>query len=242
MNETWKTLKTTELRSLARDLGIKGMSSANKATLIPAIETVYAEIEAAAKAAKAPKAPKGKRCEICGVRPIGKVARGDSFDYCDACYEEANWENTHSDSGHDEVPTIEEIEDPNAEWTDETDKANALAVRAEMVNCWICHPELNKASTSYVAKRGTSRLGQVMHVTLRASATEKAAQTIAQLPESWTASVKTVKGITTLTAASANESATMVWDSRGRTTGGTYTDLGKTRKIRNVAELLRLAS
>jgi hypothetical protein len=212
-------LKTTDLRKVARDLEIKGMSSANKATLIPAIEAKQAEFEAIAK----PSRMQSRRCVSCETRPATKESPEGQL--CKLCLEEAGWENTHSDQGHEEML-----------------KADEDSLGYTLGDCWICHPELNRASAEYVAKRGTSRIGQVMHVTLRASGEEKAAQTIAQLSKAWTADVTNSKGVTYLRVALGGVSGTMVWDAQGRTTGGTYTVEGKTRKIRNVAELLRLAS
>lgn len=51
-------MKTKDLRLMARDLGIKGYGSAGKGFLIPEIEKVMAEREAAKKAEEAAKQPK----------------------------------------------------------------------------------------------------------------------------------------------------------------------------------------
>jgi len=61
-----------------------------------------------------------KMCIECGLRPITKEAKGPEV--CDPCFDYAGWENTHSDSGHDENP--DDLAD-------------------EMAQCPVCHPELD---------------------------------------------------------------------------------------------------
>jgi hypothetical protein len=189
---------------------------------------------------------KSTRCSICEKRPVGNEAKmGGHADYCNACFEEASWENTHTDQGHETCPTLEEINDPSAEWTSENDKQDALDVRAEMADCWICNPELNEAQKEYRERQGSSRVGMTIHVSIRAAGVTKAEETAAQLDESYEAKIsKPTKrnGQTTkLTFVSTIQTFILSWDARGRFVTGSVTENGKTRKVRNVSEALRLA-
>ena len=96
---------TVALRQVAKELGLKGLGSANKATLLPAI-TAEMERRAPAPAKKAP-----KMCVVCGKRrPTAKNGPGFN-DQCDPCHEEGGgWENTHSDGGHAEILAVEEAD------------------------------------------------------------------------------------------------------------------------------------
>lgn len=82
-----------------------------------------------------------KLCVTCQDRPVARLGEdqaANSAESCTPCFDEAGWENSHSDGGHDSlkerlshdgyVPTSFE----QAEMT-------------EMDKCWICHPELNDA-------------------------------------------------------------------------------------------------
>lgn len=66
------------------------------------------------------------KCIDCRVRPITKNIIGPEL--CDPCLEYAEWENTHSDYGHD-------AEGPA------TDDLYEAGMRAQ--GCWICYPELD---------------------------------------------------------------------------------------------------
>lgn len=73
-----------------------------------------------------------KLCTICNTRTVGSGPGHDAqqaqvMGYCNTCMTEADWENTHSDYGHD-------IDGPDS------DDDYAVNVRAR--GCWICHPEL----------------------------------------------------------------------------------------------------
>ncbi|ADU06422.1 hypothetical protein ML5_0880 [Micromonospora sp. L5] len=170
---------TTGLRKQARELGIKGMGSANKATLLPLVTAevtrrnaeelaaAKAEAEKAASEAKpAPAKKADKGCRSCGVRNVG-TGSGDSTDrdaaraveLCVPCHEEAQWENAHSDHGHDALP-----EDA-----------------AERAGCWICYPELNRASADYKGRYGTSRAGMKVNVTRKMTSRQKAELVAQQL-------------------------------------------------------------
>jgi hypothetical protein len=67
-----------------------------------------------------------KLCTVCEIRTqytgtgVGVDDAPHLSDMCNLCYTEGGWENTHSDEGHD------------AETMDD--------------DCWICHPNLNRAA------------------------------------------------------------------------------------------------
>jgi hypothetical protein len=93
--ENLTAMKTVELRKLAGSIGIKGMSSARKGDLIPAI------IASAAKAERTENGTvKGKLCAECGEKPVDRKTQGADSTMCDDCFEYAGWENTHSDEDH----------------------------------------------------------------------------------------------------------------------------------------------
>lgn len=189
-----------------------------------------------------------KTCEICKKRPAAPLktrqAEGMSadMDFCVPCFEEAGWENTHSDDGHEGFESLtvrKSVFNTKAEL--EAWKAN---VREEIKGCWICNPELNKAQREYAPRTGTSRAGMVINVPIRAAGVEKAAVVEKALTERFEVKVTTNKktGVTALTAKSAQESFILFWDGQGRFEAGTVQENGRSRKVRNVAEVLRLAS
>lgn len=234
-------LKTVELRKLAGQMGIKGMSSSRKEQLLPVIwaeidrshEQALAENTPATPVAK--KAPKGaKRCSICETRPVGSPNRGSYGDrpqakamgYCTPCLTQAEMENAHSDYGHE--------------------SNSATSEDAEKLACWICHPELDETSETYVTRKGVSRVGQKMHVAPRAGGVQKAAETIAQMPELPHTIEGRKDGSTTLTVTIGQSTIlTLVWDFAGRydyRASGIRLTSGKIRKVRNVSEALRIAN
>lgn len=176
---------------------------------------------------------KSTRCSICQKRPVGSGQGSDpkhakSMGYCAPCLEEAEWENTHNDYDHE----------------------GANAGTEETEGCWVCHPELNRASDDYADRMGSTRAGMVIHVTIRAAGVTKAEQTIAHLSDEGQNERFTFKivkpskrngQITKLVAISAQETYEAKWDDRGRFLSGSVTEDGKTRKVRNVAEIVRLA-
>jgi hypothetical protein len=193
---------------------------------------------------------KSARCEICKTRPQMpkakmKAEHGVDFPYCEPCLEEANWENVHSDDDHEgllnRAKTAKEANVKN--------KAEILAAlerhHKEIEHCWICQPELNEASKDYVARSaGTSRKGMVMNVKRSMGPVEKAAVVVAAV-EALKGETKTrkAKGAIFLTATTAAGVLKTSWDPRGyheaATSTWTQAD-GKVRKIRNVAQCLRL--
>ena len=183
-----------------------------------------------------------KRCEIenC-TRNVG-TGKGDqdaTGAYCNPHYTEGGWENTHNDYGHDAI--LAKIADKKRLTPKQKSEADA------MVDCWICHPEINEANKEHTVRQGTSRAGIVIHVSIRAAGETKAAETVAQMEkisEQYSFKVATAKKTqeVTLRVDSAQQSFILFWDARGRFTGGSVSENGKTRKVRNVSEVLRLAS
>lgn len=103
--------KTTDLRKFAAKLGLKGMSSANKATLTAAInehfDKVEAEEAAKAKPAKKAKAPKTRKaesngvCVVCKIAKINAKTQGADSTMCTTCFDEGGIENEHQDGVHE---------------------------------------------------------------------------------------------------------------------------------------------
>lgn len=88
-----------------------------------------------------------KLCTVCNTRPVGYGTNGDQAHaqrqgMCTPCLEEAGWENTHNDYGHDE--TSEHMVQAGS---------NEAGHRVE--GCWICFPELNDAQKTYVKRERT---------------------------------------------------------------------------------------
>lgn len=221
-------MNVTDLRKAFTAQGIKGFSSANRATFNAAIEAAElaayaekAEREAAAKpvATAAPKAPKKGICEDCG-RKVGKSGHPT---LCEPCYDYAGWENTHQD-GHDD------------------DEATAAA-------CPVCHPELDPRTAR---KTGRSRAGMVIiakGTEIHKSATFKAAAEAAGWAVRITVTVETVEEDGeefelekhTAIATKGDDTMTMVWNGRAYDyPASSMTKGGKGRKVRNLKEALRL--
>lgn len=185
-------------------------------------------------------------CTICLLRPAAspatRSAAGMTSDmkYCVPCFDEAGWENTHNDGNHEGI--AEKVA------AKKRLTPNQKAEQATMADCWICHEELNEAKKGYTPRQGTSRAGMTINVSIRAGGETKAAETEAQMetrqPGAFQVKVTTNKktGDVAMTAKGGNQSFILFWDARGRFTGGSVTENGKARKIRNVAEALRLAS
>lgn len=143
-NTTAKVIPAKDLRTCplcSKEMSFRGLASHVKKERAAA-EANYLDIEAAhtealtiEEAAK-PKA-KAKRtrklCTLCKLRAPG-TGNGTDPDqarrmgYCTPCLTEAEWDNTHSDYGHDS----------HNDATPEKD------------SCWVCHPELNEAAKDYV--------------------------------------------------------------------------------------------
>lgn len=160
-----KAMSSTVLRGYAREIGVKRSATDTKTDLLAKVLGRVEEVAAAEKAltekaretvpalAKRDRTgrtlpPKGpKLCSICNKRPVGSGQGTDPrhakvMGYCAPCLEEAEWENTHSDEGHEAINAGRDI-----------------APGVEMTGCWICHPELNAASDDYVAPTRRSKVG-----------------------------------------------------------------------------------
>ena len=169
-----------------------------------------------------------KRCDVCSVRPADSTTPEGKL--CLPCYEEAGWENSHSDNDHEGYRS----------WTlrntNYTTRKALLAgieeVAAETTGCWVCHPELNEAQREYTQRTGSSRVGMVLNVPLRATAQDKAkiASTKLGLVD---ARMRTNHGVTTLKSKA--DDVELSWDARGRYVSGTVAG----RKVRNVSDAMR---
>ncbi len=218
------TMGTVALRKLARELGLKGLSSARGETIRLAIREAYdahqAEIEAAelekeAEAEKA-KAPKKNACEDCGRRVNKKVHP----ELCEVCYDYAGWENTHQDG--DNGPEGHE-------------------------GCPICHPELDKR---FNRREGRSRAG--MEIVARGTEVHKSETfKVAASAAGWTVTIgiqepteaDEVQGDTRYVAMAVrgDDSIELAWRGRAYDYPNSAAHLGgKDRKVRNLKEALRL--
>lgn len=89
-------------------------------------------------------------CNVCGTRTVGSGGRqydtqsASSLGLCGYCYEEAGWENTHSDWGHD----------ANSETVVEGDGEDENGHRVK--GCWICFPELNMAQKPHTPRKASA--------------------------------------------------------------------------------------
>ena len=120
-------------------------------------------------------------------------------------------------------------------------------VEVEQAGCWICHPELNQAqkvTKGRAASTGErpSRAGQVINVPLRASGVTKAAVVTAKAPKDLPAVVKTEDLWTTLEITAPDFTIVLVWNPFGNYDylRSSFTANGTVKRIRNVAEALRL--
>lgn len=211
-------MNAMEIRKLAQSLGFKNVAKYRKVELEEMVKAEQAKraaetINNAKKAAK--KAPKqSKRCAVCEVRPVTKDSPESQL--CRPCLTKAEWENMHSDYGHSP-----EGEQPH--------------------DCWVCFPELDESSADYVQRKGTSRVGMVLHVTPRATGQDKAKQVAEQLKDFGMASIKVYKGVVTLTLETSGASVKLAWDANGRYLydSTAITVGGKSRKARNVSAAIK---
>jgi hypothetical protein len=219
-----------------------------------------------------------KICSICNLRPIPSLkVRDDAgmsrdMDYCVPCYDEAGWENTHSDQAHEyfaetfasaPVACSEEgcsrLEAHKGRHGSATKAETKIvdaylaefqpdqveAIQAEMENCWLCRPELNQAKREYVQRAGISRKGQVIHA--KGDVTEKSRVLVEAIEAAGgTAKVTKSRGEIKLSGECPRGLIEVRWDARGRYQYGpsVFYPAGsvKINKIRNVSEALRLIS
>lgn len=182
-----------------------------------------------------------KTCPICQNRPMytGKGPGADEAprlsEMCNFCFTEGGWENEHQDDSHDA------IKNGGADAGEFGEEEQLTAVLDMMKACWICEPKLNLAKKAKRETAGTSRTGMRLTVPVRAAAKAKAEAVKAQLPEGYAASIRTVKGVTTLKAAKAvGVGIVLRWDVRGAFVSGTaQAGNGTTKRVRNASEALR---
>jgi hypothetical protein len=183
------------------------------------------------------------KCTDCG-RKVSTDVIGPEL--CDLCLEYAEWENAHSDHGHDEIAKTPEGTYPAAWGVPAKSKlaedlAYVASERTMMGTCPVCHPELDPRKPRREVT-GTSRLGMVMVVPVRAPGEDKAAAVKAQLQGfRGAAEANDANGVTLrLTKGSKAAKITVEanWDMRGRWIGGTVNG----KKARNASELLRLVA
>lgn len=198
-------------------------------------------------------------CNICNKRPVDSKA-GIS-DACVPCYEEGAWENQHQDDSHDFLNGVAEaaktagavelrrlarqagIKNAGQHKSAELRAMVADAIGAETAGCWICDPGLNEAQmedATIINFPRKSRKGQVINVPLRAPGEIKAAVVVKAAPA---AEVEVARdGSATLQLDLDGLKLHLAWDAEGcyDYAASSATLGGKSRKVRNVAEALRL--
>ncbi|MFF0099800.1 hypothetical protein ACFYO8_10740 [Micromonospora sp. NPDC005257] len=245
---------TVALRKLARELGIKGMGSANKATLLPLVTAEVtrrnAEELAAAKLA-AEKAASEEFTRLTAL-PLAEQAKPKTqkriqqlSNHPDNCgpreaepakakkvsltaEEWAMEENGHSDQGHDAIAQGE-VEGIDAKYLAE--------IRECIEVCPICHPERFNKRPGYAAsgRYSVSRAGMQVNVTRRMTAAEKAGKVAKELVKS---EITASEGFTRLTGTTKMGAAVeLFWDLQGRFQHRSSRVGG--RKVLNVAAALR---
>lgn len=199
-------------------------------------------------------------CNICNKRPVSREVRNQM---CDPCRIESEWENEHSDRGHSFLSGVAEaaktvgavelrklapkagIKNAGQHKSAELRVLILAAVETEQAGCWECHPELNEAQMEPKTRKAPegerpSRKGQVINVPLRAQAEVKAAVVVKAAPAAQVYVNK--NGSATLKLELNGLKLELAWDADGRYDypASSATLGGKSRKVRNVAEALRL--
>lgn len=195
-----------------------------------------------------------KICNICNERPVSKIVLNG---LCDPCREEGEWENAHSDHAHEDFGQLAEaaktasavelrklapkagIRNAGQHKSAELRTMIAEAIEEMQHGCWICHPELNEARMTVKSER-PSRKGQVINVPLRAPGEIKAAVVQKRAPQAQI--IVNRDGTVKLDLTTPSFVLILAWDVEG---GYDYPNsvavvAGKKRKVRNVAEALRL--
>lgn len=218
-------ITVTNLRKIFTEQGIKGAGKWNREIFDSLIAQAWdaATEQDAARTPVATKPAAGK-CTECGRKEDFRASG-----LCEVCRTEGEWENAHSDEGHanEEFPVRDALTE----------------------NCWICHPELNKAKAP--KRAGRSRAGMVIvakGTEIHKSATFKAAAEAA----GWTVTVQSetyemgadAEGEGTryyATATRGEDAISLAWDGRAYDYPSSSAQLaGKARKIRNLKEALRV--
>lgn len=121
------------------------------------------------------------------------------------------------------------------------------AIEAEQAGCWICHPELNEAQRPAKTRKAStgerpSRVGQVINVPLRAPGEVKAEVTMKKIGKPQASNISTSGGNVVLSVTLVGFTLRLVWDAEGHYNyaASSATLDGQARKVRNVAEALRI--
>lgn len=202
-----------------------------------------------------------KLCNICNTRPVDAAA-GIS-DACVPCYDEGTWENQHQDDRHDELNEIlaglgtagavelrklaprAGVKNAGQFKSAELRVKIREAIEATEAGCWICHLELNEArKPKRAASTGEkkSRVGQKINVPMRAPGELKAAVVVKAAGESNCVLQVLGGDIAVLEVQMNSVTIRLAWDAFGRYdyASSAASVNGHTKKVRNVAEALRL--
>lgn len=138
-----------------------------------------------------------KMCNVCGKRRVGTTGQdplsAKLAGQCGLCMDEGGWENTHTDDGHEAM-------NPDAM----NPSAHELEILDTMKDCWICHPELNKAANWKPGKAKTApatkatyvRRPQLNHKVHTHPQTPKARRACKEAFWAWAASTEGPKDLT----------------------------------------------
>jgi hypothetical protein len=214
-------ITVTNLRKIFTEQGVKGASSWKRedfnSTVIAAEFAAYAEAET-----RKPVAKPAKRgvCTECGRKEDFRASG-----LCKADREYAEWENAHSDQGHN-TP-------------DEQDGADTA-------DCPVCHPELDPRK-AVVKREGRSRAGMVIiakgsevHKSqIFKEAAEAAGWTVTVTGEVYDDDEKATRYYAD--AYRGTDAIQLAWDGRAYDYPASSALIaGKNRKVRNLKEALRL--
>lgn len=170
-----------------------------------------------------------KLCRVCNTRKIGTgatVAEGDirearRMELCVPCSVQAEWDNEHSDAGHE---------------------ANS---HSKVDACWACHPELNPDfDGAPEPRKGTSRAGVVHCIRRTDTGRDKARTVAAYVTEGFNAkpTVRSyAKGTVSCRIVTELAAVRLDWDAEGHFLKSSKIEFdGRARKVRNVSEAYRL--
>jgi hypothetical protein len=214
-------LNVTELRKIFTVQGVKGSSKWKRedfnSAIIAAEFAAYAEVETRETLVKVTETKRGF-CTECG-RKEDFQASG----LCTACREYAEWENSHSDEGHEDDTVLAD-------------------------GCAVCHPELDPRKPR---REGRSRAGMVIvakgteiHKSLLFKREAEAIGWTVEISKETYELAADAEGEGTrhyATATRGTDSISLAWDGRAYDYPASSARLaGKDRKVRNLKEALRL--
>jgi hypothetical protein len=221
-------ITVTNLRKIFTEQGIKGASKWKRedfeSTIIAAEFAAHEEAARLARIASAPKrnadgGTKRGTCTECGRKEDFRASG-----LCKPCREYAEWENTHADENHADQQVVED--------------------------CPVCHPELDPRKP--VAKReGRSRAGMVIvakgseiHKSLVLKTAAEAIGWTVEIERETYELPEGAEGEGTryyATATRGADSISLAWDGRAYDYPASSALIGgKSRKVRNLKEALRL--